>query len=47
MSRCGSTAASARGRLRLYKRSGFRRIAPYYELPDDMKDWLVFFELEL
>ena len=33
--------------IRLYERSGFRRISPYYPLPDDMKDWLVFFELTL
>jgi len=33
--------------LRLYEKSGFRRIAPYYPLCDDVKDWLVFFELEL
>ncbi|UVK37661.1 GNAT family N-acetyltransferase [Mesorhizobium sp. AR10] len=33
--------------MRLYEASGFRRIAPYYELPDDMKNWLVFFELKL
>ncbi len=33
--------------IRLYERAGFRRIAPYYALPDDLKDWLLFFELEL
>ena len=33
--------------MRLYERSGFRRIAPYYELSDDLRDWLVFFEREL
>jgi putative acetyltransferase len=33
--------------MRLYERSGFRRIAPYYPLSDDLKDWLVFYELEL
>ena len=33
--------------MRLYERSGFRRIAPYYPLSDDLKDWLVFFEMEL
>jgi len=33
--------------MRLYERSGFRRIAPYYPLTDDLKDWLMFFELEL
>ena len=33
--------------MRLYEKSGFRRIAPYYELPDDMKTWLVFFDREL
>lgn len=33
--------------MRLYEGSGFRRIAPYYELADDLKNWLVFFELKL
>ena len=33
--------------MRVYEAAGFRRIPPYYELPQDMKDWLVFFELEL
>ncbi|MEZ5832301.1 MAG: GNAT family N-acetyltransferase [Dongiaceae bacterium] len=33
--------------MRLYERSGFRRIAPYYPLSDDLKNWLVFFEREL
>lgn len=33
--------------MRLYEKCGFRRIEPYYALPDDMKNWLVFFELKL
>lgn len=33
--------------MRLYERLGFTRIAPYYALPDDMTNWLVFFELTL
>jgi GNAT superfamily N-acetyltransferase len=33
--------------MRLYERSGFRRIEPYYELPDDLREWLVFFERAL
>jgi len=33
--------------MRLYERSGFRRIQPYYDLPDDLRNWLVFFEREL
>lgn len=33
--------------IRLYERSGFTRIAPYYALPADLKNWLVFFELKL
>jgi putative acetyltransferase len=32
---------------RLYLRLGFQVIEPYYELPEDMKHWLVFMELEL
>jgi GNAT superfamily N-acetyltransferase len=31
----------------LYRRLGFEVIPPYYELPDDMRDWLVFMELRL
>jgi ribosomal protein S18 acetylase RimI-like enzyme len=33
--------------MRLYERAGFRRIAPYYALTNDLKDWLVFFERPL
>lgn len=33
--------------MQLYERAGFRRIPPYYDLADDVKDWLVFFELPL
>lgn len=32
---------------RLYARLGFRPIAPYYELPDDLRSWLVFMERKL
>jgi putative acetyltransferase len=31
----------------LYRRLGFRDIAPYYELPQDLYSWLVFMELPL
>jgi len=31
----------------LYRKIGFKRIAPYYDLPDKLKDWLVFMELKL
>ncbi|WP_395645600.1 GNAT family N-acetyltransferase [Terricaulis sp.] len=33
--------------MRLYEQTGFARIPPYYPLPYDVKDWLVFFELAL
>lgn len=33
--------------MRLYEAFGFRRVEPYYALPDDLKNWLVFFELKL
>ena len=36
--------AEAKG---LYSRLGFRIIDSYYELPQKMRDWLVFMELEL
>lgn len=31
----------------LYKRLGFKVIDPYYELPEELRNWLVFMELEL
>ena len=33
--------------LGLYERFGFKPIEPYYELAPEMRDWLVFMELEL
>jgi len=33
--------------IRLYESAGFVRIEPYYQLPDEMKNWLVFMELRL
>jgi GNAT superfamily N-acetyltransferase len=32
---------------KLYKKMGFQPIEPYYTLPKDLKDWLVFMALEL
>jgi GNAT superfamily N-acetyltransferase len=31
----------------LYRSVGFQPAAPYYELPEDLRSWLVFMELEL
>lgn len=31
----------------LYRSMGFKDIKPYYELPENLKNWLVFMELEL
>lgn len=31
----------------LYHRFGFRDIPPYYDLPEELQNWLVFMELEL
>jgi len=31
----------------LYRGLGFKEIAPYYELPEELKSWLVFMELSL
>lgn len=31
----------------LYRRLGFSVIAPYYEMPDELRTWLVFMELDL
>jgi GNAT superfamily N-acetyltransferase len=33
--------------IELYRQLGFKRIEPYYELPAELRDWLVFYELEL
>jgi GNAT superfamily N-acetyltransferase len=33
--------------LALYRQLGFREIEPYYELPDDLRRWLVFMALPL
>jgi putative acetyltransferase len=33
--------------IALYRRLGFRDIEPYYELPPDLRNWLVFMELRL
>lgn len=30
-----------------YKRLGFHDIAPYYDMPDDLTNWLVFMERPL
>lgn len=30
----------------LYERLGFRRTEPHYGLPEELRDWLVFYELE-
>ena len=31
----------------LYRKLGFREIGPYYELPQKLREWLVFMELDL
>ena len=31
----------------LYQRLGFQTIKPYYEVPEDVRNWLVFMELKL
>jgi ribosomal protein S18 acetylase RimI-like enzyme len=33
--------------IALYERLGFTRIGPYYELPDELVEWLVFMELSI
>lgn len=33
--------------ISLYEKTGFKRIAPYYELTEDLKSWLFFFERSL
>jgi GNAT superfamily N-acetyltransferase len=33
--------------LGLYRRLGFREVDPYYELPRELEEWLVFMELQL
>ena len=41
------TSQDQRDAIGLYERIGFRRIPPYYEVPPDLLDWLVFFEKQL
>ena len=31
----------------LYRKLGFKDVAPYYELPQDLREWLVFMELTI
>ena len=31
----------------LYRRLGFREVAPYYDLTDELRNWLIFMELTL
>lgn len=33
--------------MALYEKMGFRRIAAYYDVPDDLRNWLRFYELKL
>lgn len=33
--------------IRLYEATGFRRIPPYYDVTEDLRDWLIFFERAL
>ena len=40
----GRKQAEAHG---LYRKLGFKDIAPYYELPEELSNWLVFMELPL
>lgn len=41
------TGADQIAAITLYEKLGFRRIPPYYDLPSDLRDWLLFFELDL
>lgn len=33
--------------MALYEKAGFRRIAPYYDVPEDLRDWLRYYEVKL
>jgi ribosomal protein S18 acetylase RimI-like enzyme len=33
--------------IALYRDLGFTDVAAYHEVPDEMRDWLVFFRLDL
>jgi ribosomal protein S18 acetylase RimI-like enzyme len=41
------TSKNQTAAIGLYENLRFRRIAAYYPIPDDFKDWLIFFELKL
>ncbi|QPC95468.1 GNAT family N-acetyltransferase [Mesorhizobium sp. INR15] len=40
------TSKNQKAAMRLYESLGFRRIEAYYQISDDFKDWLIFFELK-
>ena len=40
----GHRSRSTRG---LYRKLGFTEVEPYYELPHQLRDWLVFMKLDL
>ena len=41
------TSFRQRGAQALYAKMGFMRIEPYYEMPDALKNWLVFMQMSL
>jgi GNAT superfamily N-acetyltransferase len=41
------TSHRQKAAMALYESAGFRRIEPYYDLSEDLRDWLVFFECDL
>jgi putative acetyltransferase len=41
------TSHHQRAAQRLYERAGFRPIPPYYDPPEELRDWLLYYERDL